>query len=532
MKFSRFYFFIILTVVTSLGLGACDGRIQRADRFAAKSRDIRVLIDQAPQTLNPRMALDANGQRLGALVFSALTRVNEELEVVPDLAERWTTSQDGKRWRFEIRKNLKDHSGVPITPTDIVHCLESYRVGEPPSRLRSAFPHWTASRVEGAAVLIDLKQPDAYLTRNLSSLRFFRINGQSIPCSEPKESGGAGYQGWVGSGPYRIPGDIEDISKGVLRFVPADGLGPTFVFSVVRDELQRVMALLRGEVDVAQNALSLTRTRWLVQRHPERFQLIERPGVNVSYIAFNLKDSILSDLRVRKALALAVPRQEYVDYKMARFGTLAGSMISPLLPEGLTVDFEHSLNEANAFLDEAGWKRDSSGIRFKLKYRTTPVREGMETALVLQNAWEKLGVRVELDIVEPAAFLTAIRKGAFQLYSSRWVGVADGSILHRTLRSGSLNNRVNFKSESADVMLDRLMSTAELEKRIPDAHALQRLMMEQLPYFPLWHWGNAVILSKQADLQLKANELSLSGAYEPLLRALSRERRKKDVPEL
>ena len=420
-----------------------------------------------------------------------------------------------------MRQDIKDHSGRPISALDMLQCLESYRAGDPPSRLQNAFPLWKWTRAEGSLITLGLSQPDAYLARNLSSLRYFRIQGQKKPCSEPTQVPADGEPKWIGSGPYLFPTELGFSSSGPFHFKPITGTGPTFVFVVVRDELQRLMALLRGEIDLAPNALSLTRTRWLVEKHPDRFSLVERPGVNVSYIAFNLRDPILADLRVRKALAHAIPRQDFVDYKMAKFGTLAGSLISPLLPEGFSISFSEDLLAANRLLDEAGRIRDATGKRFSLKYRTTPVREGMETALVLKESWGKLGIQLELDIVEPAAFLTAVRKGAFQVYSSRWVGVADGSILHRTMRSGSLNNRVHFKDIEADRLLDRLMSTTALEERLPDARALQILMMEQLPYFPLWHWGNAVIVSKQTGLKVKSSDVSLSGAYEPLLRAVA-----------
>jgi peptide/nickel transport system substrate-binding protein len=476
------------------------------------------------------MAMDAVGQRLTTLLFSALTRVTEDLEVAPDLASSWSTSADGKRWVFEIRSDAKDHDGNRITSGDLARCLEEYRSGLPASRMRSAFPGWRETRaLNDHALELVLEKPDPYLARNISSLRYFRLKGAEPPCVDPESplQREADHAEWVGSGPYRLPqGGLGPDAQG-FAFRPVQAGYLPVEFLVVRDELQRVMRLIRGEADAAQNAISLTKTRWLVQKYPERFHLVEREGVNVSYLAFNLRDPILSKRAVREALSRSVPRDTYILHKMAGFGTRAGSLLSPLLRESRGIDFMEDLPLANRLLDEAGHPRGPGGARFTLKYRTTPAREGFETALVLQDAFERIGVTLELDIVEPAAFLSAIRKGAFQLYSSRWVGVADGSILNRTMKSGTQNNRVGYMDAEADRMLDVLMENPSTEERLQAAARVQQKMMEDLPYFPLWFWGNALIINKERDPGIRPEELSLSGALEPLVRALSRKKNDK-----
>lgn len=520
---------LALQVGAAALLFACTPGSNSVNSVAApKQRPVRILIDQAPLTLNPRMAIDAVGQRLGALIFAGLTRIDQDLQVRPALAKSWRLDADQRSWLFSTEPGLRDHAGEPIGASDMVKCLEAYRVGKPVSRLSGALPGWRGTSVTPAGeIRLELEKPDPYLPRNASSLRFYRLKGSSDPCIDPETAGEQSL--WIGSGAYRYPAGGFSSDTASVVFEPVDPTRyPPAEFIVVRDELQRVMRLIQGDADIAQNSISLVRTRWLHERFSDRFNLVERNGVNVSYLAFNVRDPLLSRREVREALALAIPREEYINHKMAGFGSLAGSLLAPPLIESFQVSWRHDPERAKALLDQAGFPQKSGKPRFSLKFRTTPVREGFETALILQEAFRKIGVVLELDIVEPAAFLSAIRKGSFQLYSSRWVGVADGSILNRTLRSGTTNNRVGYADPAADRLLDRMSSESSEAGRISLARDVQKKMFEDLPYFPLWYWGNALLIGRSADPGLRSEHLSLSGAYEPLLRALAQVRSQAD----
>jgi ABC-type transport system substrate-binding protein len=278
---------------------------------------------------------------------------------------------------------------------------------------------------------------------------------------------------------------------------------------------------------VAQNSFAPYRTRWLKEQHPNRFELIEAPGVNVSYLAFNLRDPLLQDLRVRKALAMTIPVRSIIDHKLAGMAENASSFLAPFLPEAmlpaqspgnLTENSEETRAKASTLLDQAGYPRSArTGIRegLRLTFKTTPIREGYEIVRILQDTWKKLGVSLKLEVVEPAVFLASIRKGAFQLSLGRWIGVADSSILERTLRSSSTNNRAGYKNPKMDLLLDQAAAAPTLEERKAVSQKVQNLMLEDLPYFPLWFWKNALIYDKNLE-GLSAQQLSRSGGLMPL----------------
>ncbi|MEK7691572.1 MAG: ABC transporter substrate-binding protein [Bdellovibrionota bacterium] len=481
---------------------------------------IRVLLDQKPATLNPRTALDASGQRLGALLFRGLVRIDADLGPVPDIASSWKVEEGGRRWVFTLRPDLRDHGGTPIDARKMAECLESYRIGEPPSRLRGSFTPWKSTQVRGnSEIVLELTETDPYLERNLTLLRFFRVEGIDTACTD-------GPGPWVGSGAYRLdsprPFAAPLLEGEDLKLVPAfpnDPDTPALQFALVRDDGTRALKLIHGEVEVAQNVLSLTKTRWVASRFSDRLDLLERPGVNVSYLAFNLKHPVLKKREVRRALAHAIDRESVIRNKMLGFGTIAGSLLAPSLPESRqsalpeNLAFDRAL--AERILDSAGYPKKKDGVRFRLKYKTTSAREGIETALIFQNMFRKIGVELELDVVEPAVFLQAARKGSFEMYSSRWIGVSDGGILGRTLKTGSRDNRVSYSDPEMDRWLDAAQREGDLQKRAVLLAQVQAKMAEDLPYFPLWNWGNAMVLSNKLT-GLSGTDLSRSGGYGPL----------------
>ncbi len=472
---------------------------------------LRILMDQAPVTLNPRMALDASGQRINALVFRGLTRIDANLNPQPDLASGWETRDSGRIWEFRVRPGLKDHSGQPITPQKIAACLESYHHGKPFSPLSAAFPFWVSTESTEKSVILKLKNPDPYLARNISLLRYFTTAGEKEPCLNPKPE-----QAVIGSGNFK-PLVWNPAPEGEMTLVsvePSLGLRPLRLL-FVEDDNMKALKLLHGEVDAIQSAISLTKTHWIQQTQSDHFTVLTREGVGVSYLAFNLRDPILAKKNVRIAIAEAIDREGIARDKFFGFASVAGGLLSPLLPENYQAHYDYNPRHSEKLLDEAGFSRGPDGIRLHLHYKTTPVREGVENALIFQDQLKKIGIDLIIDVVEPAVFFASIRKGACQLYSSRWLGVADGSILYRTLRTAQLSNRGQYHNPEVDRLLDQAIVELDLSKRAALLRKAQEIASKDLPFFPLWYWKNALILRKGID-GITADQLSLSGALEPL----------------
>ncbi len=457
--------------------------------------------------------MDAISQRIGALIFTALTRIDVDLRPEPDLAERWDSSPDGKTWRFEIKDGVTDHDGAPITADLMARCLEQYLRGTPSSAHARAFPGWKKARAQGSNVIVELEGPDPYFDKNVSLLRYFRVADapEAEPCSEPAHGARV-----VTSGLMR-PENWDPAPEHELKLIPVSERTRPTRFLFVRDESTRTLMLLRGEADLAQNTISLTKTRWIQKDFQDRFLVIERQGTNVTYLAFNLKDPILKDQRVRQAISASIDRASIIQHKFFGLASPAGRFLSPLIPESFQSEFHYDPGVAESLLDEAGYPRNEQGIRFALKLKSTPYRENVETTLIFRRMLAKVGIEVVPEPVEPAVFFSSIRNGAFQLYTSRWVGASDSSIYFRTLKTGQPVNRVSYSNPRMDRLLDRSLTVRDPVERRKLLVEIQSLMGEELPYLPLWYWTNALIIRKEFAAQYAGRKISLSGGFEPLV---------------
>jgi peptide/nickel transport system substrate-binding protein len=293
----------------------------------------------------------------------------------------------------------------------------------------------------------------------------------------------------------------------------------TVRFHFVVDDNTRVLELLRGKIDGSLDALGLSKERWLEKNYSDRFTLIQRETTRVSYLAMNLRNPILAHAEVRRAIAMSIDRESIVRNKMFGLARLAGSLLAPQIRESLDSPLSYDPVGAEKLLDQAGFPRRADGTRFTIRYKTTPVREGFETALIFRQMLASVGIHIELEVVEPAVFLLSVRKGNFEMYSSRWLGVADGSLLYRTLDSKSQDNRVAYKNAHMDELLEKAEGELDPAKRTVLLHEVQQIMAADLPYFPLWFWNGGLMIKKDHPVlsKIRAEDLSSRGDLEPVL---------------
>jgi len=495
----------------------------------AQAKPIRILLDSSPTTLNPRATLDASGQRLNAMTLLALTHLDSQLVPQPELAENWSFANgtgNQQLWKFKLRPGFKDHEGQAITPEKILKCLENYRTLKPISPVSLEYDHWIKSEIKRDELILTLSRRDLYFARNLSLIRYYRVKGSDEPCTEP-----TGGQTLVGSGRYKITPFTPFPKKGeTLLLTPiawppeSPKLHPSIFaddpseleFIFMSDENSKGLKIMRGEVDAAPSSISFAKQRWLVRDHADKFKILAQSGTRAFYLAFNVTDPILKNKEVRKAIVYALDRDLFIKTQMAGFGEVSGTLLSPLLKESFPIQIPYDPKLSEALLDQAGYPRKKDGVRFTLKYKTTTAREGYDRAVIFQDMLKKVGIKLELDVVESTVFFALVRKGNFQLFVSSWIGVADAGIFDRSLRSGP-KNRYRYGNPEVDKLLDEAFNEMDEKKRAQLIQNIQRVAVEEMPYAALFISNNTIILRNEIE-GLKSDQISITGALEPLSR--------------
>jgi len=237
-----------------------------------------------------------------------------------------------------------------------------------------------------------------------------------------------------------------------------------------------------------------------------RLAVEEAPGGNGSYLGFNLRDRALSDMRVRRAIALAIDREAIV----RTIWKGHADVVESILPAGSWArepDLPAILPdpaEARRLLDAAGY-RDPDGDgplpRLRLTYKTSQNEVRRRVATVIQEQLRRVGIHAEIQSLEWGTFFSDVKKGNFQLYGLTWVGISDPDIYHHAFHSESAPpdgaNRGGYSNARVDRLTEAARREPSRERRRGMYREVQRILARDLPVFPLWAGRNILVRDRR-----------------------------------
>jgi peptide/nickel transport system substrate-binding protein len=289
---------------------------------------------------------------------------------------------------------------------------------------------------------------------------------------------------------------------------------PRVRFAVVPDTTTRALELRKGSADVEINALTPD-TVVALQKEPNLDVKIAS-GTIYSYLAFNLRDPLLSDVRVRQAIAYAIDRNVMIKYLWRDQAEPANNVLPKqhwaYNPDVRNYDYDPA--RARKILDDAGYVA-KDGVRFHLTMKTSTEETTRLLAAVLQQQLREVGIALDIRSFEFGTFYSDVVKGAFQLYSLRWIGGnEDPDIFEHVFHSASFPpkraNRSYYVNLKVDALIDQGRRELDQEKRKQVYFQLERMLADDAPYVHLWYLDNVIVYSKR----LRNVQLSPSGNYD------------------
>jgi len=453
-----------------------------------------MIIESSPANLDPRIGTDAQSERIYKLIFDSLLVRDEHFNLQPSLAESWQVP-DPQTYIFHLRRDVRFQDGRPLLARDVKWTFDSMMDGTVITPKSSTFRF--VDRIETPdehTVAFHLKEPFAALLWNVSDGAI-----GIVPYGSAKDF----HAHPIGSGPFRL-GRLEQDREVVLeRNGDYWGRVPRIQrveFHVVPDSTTRALELRKGSADVVLTAL----TADMIETLKKESQLVVRqsPGTVYSYLAMNLRDPILKDVRVRQALAYAIDRRPMMHYLWRDEVRPANSILPPQhwAYNGAVPTYDHNPAEAKRLLDEAGHPAGADGIRFHLSMKTSTEESTRLFAAVLQQQLREVGIALDIRTFEFATFYADVQKGAFQLYSLRWVGGnEDPDIFEHVFYSKSIPpqraNRGYYANPRVDALIDAGRRELDQQKRREIYGELQRILAADLPYINLWYYENVVVHS-------------------------------------
>ena len=503
---SRPWLRLLLLAALAVPLGSCGS--------GPAPDTVVMIIESSPANLDPRVGTDAQSERIYKLMFDALLVRDEHFNLKPGLADSWEIP-DPLTYIFRLRHDVRFQDGRPLLARDVKWTFDSVRDGTVITPKASTFR--SIDFIEAPdeyTVIFHLKEPFSTLPWNVSDGAIGIV---------PYGSGRGFNTHPIGSGPFRLVSLEQDKDVVLQRNSEYWGRSPKIErveFHIVPDSTTRALELRKGSADIALTSLTADMIETL--KKSSGLVVEESPGTVYSYLAMNLRDPILSDVRVRQALAYAIDRRPMIHYLWRDEVRLAASILPPQhwAYNAAVATYEHKPEEARKLLDQAGHPPGPDGIRFHLTMKTSNEESTRLFAAVLQQQLREVGIALDIRTFEFATFYADVQKGAFQLFSMRWVGGnEDPDIFEHVFYSTSTPprraNRGYYANPRVDALIDAGRRELSQDRRRQIYGEVQRILAADLPYINLWYYDNVVVHSRR----LKDIKVSPSGNYDFLCTA-------------
>lgn len=377
-----------------------------------------------PRLINPIFAKTEVDRDLSALIYSGLMRPSGN-ELVPDLAEGYTVSEDGKTYTFTIRSDAKFHDGKPVTSADVIFTVDHIKNKGLPTKspLAPNFVGVIATATDAHTVVFALEQPYAAFTESLTFGILPKHIWETVGTDDFDQTNFNLEP--IGSGPYQLKSVERDSQRGLAKkyiltafpdYVHGKPLISEFDLYFYGSEDERIDAYKNGEI----GQLAGVQTSYARDIASTGAPVLSAPMPRIFGIYLNEpKKTIFNNAVVREALDITIPREEIASKV---FSGYANPEVGPFpglaKPDGLPED-KHLLS-AQAMLEKDGWVKNAAGIYEKTNKKTKQT-ETLEFAISLPDipeltasaqlilaAWKTLGVKVELKTYDLGTFTSDI----------------------------------------------------------------------------------------------------------------------------
>ena len=475
-------------------------------------RFVRLYVD--PPTLDPHLTTDATSAQIIVEVFGGLVTIDKDLNVVPDLAESWDISNDGRVYTFRIRPDAVFHDGKPVTAEDVRWSLE--RATNPLTEAPNVDQYLgdivgVDAKINGDALEISGVRVinESTIEITIDGAKSFFLAKLTYPTAFvlDKENVEANPKNWFrkpnGTGPFKM---TEYKVGETLILSRHDGyhLGPAKLAEVemILSGGTSMLMYENDEIDIAGVGLAdIDRLQEPSNKlNAELHQAA--PQFSIQYIGLNVNEPPLDDRKVRQALNLAIDKREIATIVLGDQVVPATGILPPGFPgfsESVS-GYEFDPVRAKQLLLESKYGDDLDNM--PPITITTPGSFGSNVSLdmeVVLAMWEKnLGIKTEFQQTEFATFLKDLNKRRFQMFDIGWIADYPDpeNFLDILFYSDSSNNHTNYNNPEVDALLEQARIETDEAKRFRIYNVVEQTILDDAPWIPLWYSGERYLLVK------------------------------------
>ena len=408
-------------------LAACGGA--GASDSGSKKKVLRFAQSNAKQGLDMQKSTNSGSASIADCIFESPLRWTEDNELVPCLLKEIPTFEaDGVTLHCELKPNIKFHDGTTLTASDVKYSFE--RMFKPETGGKSTYMYdlikgakemlaGTATELEGLTV-----EDDTHFTFVLTNPMVTFVNNLGINYADifPKDACEKAGKSWgtgtncIGTGKYKVVSNDDTTEVVLARFDDYHDGKPALDevhFQFVDDLNTKMMSFKNGDVDYCD--LDASQLQQYKSDPAVKDLITQYPTLGVQFVNLNLSSEKLQDVRVRKALSLAINRDELIQSIVGGAGTVPSGWLAPQTPghDPNAPAFEYDPEKAKALLAEAG----VTNLELSAKVRANINQKQL---VAVQDYWSKIGVKLTVETEDNGVWAQDWADGSLEITAVGW----------------------------------------------------------------------------------------------------------------
>ncbi len=508
-------FFALSILLAACGGGDSEGNDKEAgsngEEGLAAEQVLNVNIKSEPPSLHPGMSTDTTSSAVLYQVFEGLTRVDQEEEIVPGMAESWDISEDELTYTFKLREDATWTNGDPVTASDFEYAWKWVLDPENPDA-DYAYQLYPIKGAEDAkenggslddvgitveddqTLVVELEQPTEYFLELTAFYTYYPIN-EEVTTANEDWSLDAG-EDYVSNGPFKLVDWAHKDSITIEKnedYWDADTVKlETINMNMIEEESTELQLFQNGDLDwVGDPTGSVPLAAIKSMKENDELEITDRGGLY--YYTFNHDEEPFNNENIRKAFALAMDRQSIVDNVTQGEQKPAMALVPPSMfeenEEGYFKDndVEKAKEHLEKGLEEMGLDELPT---VHLSYNTDEGHAAIAQAA--QEMWKtNLEVDVELSNEEWAVYLDSLGEGDYQVGRIGWIADFNDAInFLEIFESTGGNNYTNWENDEYKELIKESRTELDSDKRRDILREAEELFMDQMVINPVYFYTN------------------------------------------
>lgn len=481
-------------------------------------------------SLDPAFARSMNNIWAVHHLFSKLVKLDEEMNIIGDIAKNWEISNDGLSYVFHLKTHVSfhpnpywDEKSRTIKAADVVYSFQRIidkDLASPGSWIFNdrVDPGRPFEALNDSTFVLRLARPFAPML-SILTMEYCGI----VPSDLLKVKGNDFARNPVGSGPYRFlrwrenQGLFLTKNQDYSNWNPGLPKNDGVRISFIRDRKTALLELLQGNMDylsgfdVTYRALILDDSLQLQKRHRGQIKIDKNPFLNTEYLGINLEKaqkegSPLANVNFRRALNFALN-------KTLLISSLNGGIGKPaqqgFIPRGLPsfdqnrTGYIYHEDSARKYLVMSNYQNEELILHTNKDY--------LEKCLFAARSWEDLGIRVKVELVESSMLRDMMRKGEITFFRASWIAdYPDGESFLTVFygKNPAPPNYTRFANEDFDTLYEKSLTTTNDSLKLELYRKADQVIIEQAPVI-FMYYDESFALSRMDVKGIQSNALNL-----------------------